>query len=462
MFVSLLRSFTRLTTRCRRYCSCWCPEEPIDPNTRITYLPNGVRVMTEQNNSPLACVSLCIIAGPRYETANCNGLTHFIEHMAYKGFHSMKKSYFEENVYMNGAKMFAKTRRDMQIFSVLIPAERVADGVIYLSKILLELALDVSEMDRERYNMCLEAIDSDNNPKQTVFDYLHATAFQGTSLAQPVIGPLRNLAKFDQSTTAAFMCEHYSTCRLVVATSGGVHNDQVLGAVGGTFGALCPTGVGDADTGPQRFTGSEAVYRDDSMPLCHVTIGFEAPGYNSFHYYTMLVMKYIIGSWHASQGRPENQPFLTALGASSMKCDSYQSFYIPYKDVGLWGAYFVVDKLHVDDMVFLIQDAWMQMCVMCNSFEIVKARNLAKLEVARQHCGVLNSCRDMGIQMMYACRRHSLPLMLNQVEIVQPFMVKEMGMQCLYNRSPAVAAVGPSECLPEYNRTQAGMYWLRW
>lgn len=463
MLRSIFRDAVKVTARCRRYSTCWCPLEPIDPSTEITYLTNGVRIATEENCSPLACVSLFVAAGPRYETANCNGITHFIEHMAFKGFKTMPRKTLEETVRRMGAKLTVKTTRELQIFTMLLPAKHATDAIEYLSKIIFELELDEQEIEKECYNLCLEMQDADYSPKATVFDYLHATAFQGTPLAQPVIGPTRNVCRFDKSTLCTFLCEHYTTYRLLLATSGGVSHNGIVEKAMSTFGCLAPFGAWSPDLGGCRFTGSQVIYRNDSMPFAHVAIAVEGPGYASPDYLGMLVMKCMIGSWHKSQGRPSMQPFSTAQGAAALDaCVSYKSFYITYRDVGLWGVYFVGDKHKLDEMVTLIQYAWMDMTVTVHAKEVEKAVNIAKKKILRRYEGVMNSCRDVGTQMIYNCTRRPLSVLLTQLDAINFYNVRALGERYIYSRSPAVVAVGPTEALPVYNRIESQMYWLRW
>ncbi|XP_075991319.1 cytochrome b-c1 complex subunit 1, mitochondrial-like [Anticarsia gemmatalis] len=455
MFKSVLRLVPRFTAPFKRTTTAWCPEEPFDPHTRVTYLPNGVRVLTEETYSPLTCVSLFVVAGSRYETAHTNGLAHFFEHLAFK-------CQLDRKVQCVCAKLTVKTRREMQFFSMLVPSQLAQSAVMTLSEILTALCIDENQLEHERYNICLDLLDSDNNPKAIMFDNLHAAAFQGTPLAQPVMGPLRNVSRFNKEMTETYVKENYTTCRLILATSGGVSHDNIVDTAGSSFGMIPPSGHWEADSGTNRYTSSEILYRDDSMTQAHVALAVEAPGYTSPDYMPMYVMSCLIGSWSKSRQKWDHQPDYAGKAAASFgQCESFESFYIVYKDVGLWGIYFVAERPILDDLIFAFQHAWMEMILMPHRNMVERAKAAARLKLRKRYNGVVNSCRDMGIQMMYKATRKPLDEMIHHVDVVLPHAFKEMGEKYILNQGPVVSAVGPTETLPEFTRTIAGMYWLR-
>lgn len=434
----------------------------MDPFTQVTMLHNGVRIATEEVESPLACLSLFVTVGSRYETACTNGLSHFIEHLAFKGFRTLNKCGVEESIMCMGGKLTAQTTREMQIFSAILPSEYAPSAVDKLSKIIIDLDLNDCEVEQERFNINSELIDADNDPKQLVFDYLHATAFQGTPLGQRVIGSSSNIERFDACAASNFMCEHYQPYRLILATSGNVTHEKIMQYAEGRFGCIAPQPCCEPEPGPSRFTGSTVVYRDDSMPLCHAAIAFEAPGYCSPSYLTMLVMKYIVGSWDRSQGLGEgNAPMVARAFATDKLCEMYESFYITYRDIGLWGVYFVADKWKLDEVVYHFQFQWMQLCTMVQMSEIERGFNGVRMELARRYDSVVSSSHDIGTQMLYTCGRKSLAEVTSGLDRIKVHNVRELSDKYLYDRCPAVVAVGPTETMPDYVRIRSGQWWLR-
>lgn len=447
----------------RQYAAPLChPAEPSDPGTQVTILANGIRIATEFRPEPFASIALMVEAGSRYETAYNNGITHFIEHMAYKGFVSMNRALLEEALLFMGVKLSADTQREIQSFTSVGLPEYAPNVLDVFARIITDLDLNSCEIELEKYNICLEMIDTDNDPRAVCFDYLHQTAFQGTPLAQRVIGSSKNVRKFDKCFATNFLCQHYQPYKLCIASSGFVDHDAMVGWTDARLGHLVGEAACQSDDGPCRFTGSQIIYRDDSMPFAHVAIAFEAPGYTSPEYWSLLVASCIVGEWNRSCGGGYNNGLpLARAAACGNLCQSFESFYLAYRDIGLWGIYFVGDPMKLDDMVANIQEQWMKLCVMTQYTDMERGVAAARLLLARRADGAARSCRDIGVELLYACTRRSLADRWDSLARTKVHAVRENCERILYDRCPAVAAVGPAEALPDYTRLRAGQYWLR-
>lgn len=462
MFRKILCSAPTVAKLSTRSCSCVCYPSEVPLNTRLTVLDNGVRVATEGTPSLMAAVSLYIEAGSRFETYCNNGITHFVEHMAYKGFNSMSRCQLEATLRCMGVKMTAHTSRELQVFSAVCLNEQVPALVGILSNIIVDLALPESELACEKENVRREMIDADRDPKQVCFDYLHQTAFQGTPLANRVIGPSENLERFDKFYTTAFLSEHYQPYKLALVAVGNIIHENLVCYAQAKLGHMVGDPCCESEEGPSRFTGSQISYRDDSMPYAHIAIAFEVPGYGHPDYKTLMTAKSLIGTWCKGQGGLNNigTPLARAASTSDL-CEYFEGFYIAYRDVGLWGVYFVSRRMDVEDMLYNVQDQCMKLCIMPQYFDCERGVNALKLEYAKNVQGCIQSCRDLGHQTMYACGRQGLSDLYHGLEGVHHQGIKETMEKYIYDRCPAVAAVGPVEGLPEYTRIRAGTYWLR-
>ncbi|XP_063838047.1 cytochrome b-c1 complex subunit 1, mitochondrial-like [Ostrinia nubilalis] len=462
MIRKILCSFSNVVRLPTRLCSCVCHPSPVPSNTKLTILDNGVRVATETNASSVAGVALFIEAGSRFETACNNGITHFVEHMAYKGFNSMNRCQLQELLRCMGAKMTAYTSREIQVFSAKCLTDNVPVMVGILSNVIADLALNECDVEVEKMNMQLELMDADRDPRTVLFDYLHATAFQGTPLAKRVIGTSENIERFDKFYTTAFLCEHYQPYKLALIGVGNIHHENMVCYAQAKLGHMVGDPCCESEEGPTRFTGSQVLFRDDSMPFAHVAVAFEVSGYNSPDYMQLLTAKNMIGTWRKGQGGGTKNGFPLAQAAATEDiCEYFESFYIPYRDVGLWGIYFVARKMDVEDMLHNIQNAWMHLCVTTQFYDVERAVNQLKLQFAKNIEGNMRSCHDLGLQTMYSCGRSGLDDMFHELKGIEQQGLKAVMDKYIYDRCPAVAAIGPVEGLPEYTRIRAGQYWLR-
>jgi len=433
------------------------------PSTDVTVLANGMRVASEDSGAPTATVGLWIDTGSRYETAANNGVAHFLEHMAFKGTAKRSQTGLELEVENMGAHLNAYTSREQTVFYAKCLAGDTEAAVEVLSDILTNSTFGTQEIERERGVILREMQEVEMNLQEVVFDHLHAVAYQGTPLGRTILGPAKNIKSISRDDLVHYINTHYKGPRMVLAGAGGVNHAELCSMAEKYFAKIgidCPAEIPiDQHC---RYTGSDVRVRDDSMPLAHVAIAVEGCGWTNPDNIPLMVANTLIGNWDRSMGGgANNSSRLAHYCAEKGFCHSFQSFNTCYKDTGLWGIYFVTDSLNQDNMVYNIQNEWMRICTTVTDFEVNRAKNLLKTNMLLQLDGTTPICEDIGRQMLCYGRRIPQHELEARIEAVDAQLVKDTCYKYIYDRCPAVAAVGPIENLPDYNVLRSGMYWLR-
>lgn len=432
------------------------------PPTKLTVLDNGMRVASEDSGAATATVGLWIDAGSRYESSKNNGVAHFLEHMAFKGTSKRSQTDLELLVENMGAHLNAYTSREQTVFYAKCLANDVNVAVEILADIIQNSSLAEPEIERERGVILREMQDVESNLQEVVFDHLHSTAFQGTPLGQTILGPTKNIKKISKSDLQLYIKTHYQPARIVLSGAGGVEHERLVDMANKHFSGLKNTVADIPGLNPCRFTGSEIRVRDDSMPLAHIAIAVEGAGWTDADNIPLMVANTLIGAWDRSQGGgANNASHLARASSAEGLCHSFQSFNTCYKDTGLWGIYFVSEPLQIDDMLFNIQGEWMKLCTSVTEGEVERAKNLLKTNMLLQLDGTTPVCEDIGRQMLCYNRRIPLHELDARIDAVTSQNVRDVCYKFIYDKCPAVAAVGPCEGLPEYTRIRSGMYWLR-
>ena len=433
------------------------------PATQVTQLDNGLRVASEDSGASTATVGLWIDAGSRSETEQNNGVAHFLEHMAFKGTAKRSQTDLELEVENMGAHLNAYTSREQTVFYAKCLSKDVPKAIEILADIIQNSKLGESEIERERSVILREMQEVESNLQEVVFDHLHATAYQGTPLGQTILGPTKNIKSIGKNDLSDYISTHYKASRIVLAGAGGVNHDELVKLAEQNLGKLENTYDGKPPVVTAcRFTGSEVRVRDDSLPLAHIAIAVEGCGWTDQDNIPLMVANTLIGAWDRSQGGGVNNASnLARASAEDNLCHSFQSFNTCYKDTGLWGIYFVCDPLQCENMLFNVQNEWMRLCTMVTEGEVERAKNLLKTNMLLQLDGTTPICEDIGRQMLCYNRRIPLHELEKRIDAVSVQNVRDVGMKYVYDRCPAVAAVGPVENLPDYNRIRSSMYWLR-
>lgn len=432
------------------------------PPTCITALNSGLRVATEDTGAPTATVGLWIDAGSRYESEQTNGVAHFLEHMAFKGTSKRSQTDLELEVENMGAHLNAYTSREQTVFYAKCLKQDVPKAVEILSDIITNSTLGANEIERERSVILREMQEVETNLQEVTFDYLHATAYQGTPLGRTILGPTENIKSISRDDLQDYIKTHYKAPRVVLAGAGGVDHNELVKLAETHFQKLDNQDGPIPEIKPCRFTGSEVRLRDDAMPLAHVAIAVEGCGWTDADNIPLMVANTLLGAWDRSQGGGANNASqLAAVTAEDEAAHSFQSFNTCYKDTGLWGIYFVSDPMKIENMVYNIQNVWKLMCTSLTERDVIRARNLFKTNMLLQLDGTTPVCEDIGRQMLCYNRRIPINELEQRIDSVTAKDIMNVCMKYIYDKCPAVAAVGPVEQLPDYNNIRSGQYWIR-
>ncbi|CAH2218048.1 jg26522, partial [Pararge aegeria aegeria] len=304
----------------------------------------------------------------------------FFEHIAFKSSMKRAKAALEGDISKTGAQFKCFTTREFTVYYVECLARDLTCTADILFDCVFNNAFASDEIEKQKQVVYQEMLDHDDSSVNVLYDYLHSTAFQGTRLAQPVMGSSKNLFSVTNSYLCNFVTKMYIPQRTVLVAVGGITHESVV-SLGEMYLSHAPNAV-PIDLGPKRYTGSEIVYRNDSMPVAHVAIAVEGPSVSDENKLVMDLVTSLIGGWDLSQPSGANHGtriahFVSAGGL----CESYKAFNLHYQDTGLCGIEFMSPRLETDDMVLTIQEEWMRLCYMITDGELVKAKNELKSKI---------------------------------------------------------------------------------
>ncbi|XP_015185677.1 PREDICTED: mitochondrial-processing peptidase subunit beta [Polistes dominula] len=434
------------------------------PATNVTLLDNGMRIASEDSGAPTATVGLWIDSGSRFEDDKNNGVAHFMEHMAFKGTTKRSQTDLELEIENMGAHLNAYTSREQTVFYAKCLSQDVPKAIEILSDIIQNSKLGESEIERERGVILREMQEVETNLQEVVFDHLHATAYQGTSLGRTILGPTENIKSITRDDLINYVKTHYGPARFVLAGAGGVEHQQLVDLANKYFSKMSQPQYTEIPPYklPNRYTGSEIRVRDDSIPLAHVAIAIQGVGWADADNIPLMVANTLMGAWDRSQGGGiNNASNLARESTEDGICHSYQSFNTCYKDTGLWGIYFVCDPMKCEEFSWSVQREWMRLCTSVTEKEVARAKNILKTNMLLQLDGTTAICEDIGRQMLCYNRRIPLHELEMRIESVTAKTIRDVGMKYIYDTCPAIAAVGPVENLPDYTTIRSRMYMMR-
>lgn len=431
------------------------------PKVQVFETTSGLTVATQERKCGHACLGIFINTGSRHEDKTLNGVTYFFQHLVYKGTLKQTKTDLEREMSNIGAKFKCCTTRDMTSFYVECLASVSTCAIDILFNCIFNNAYPNPEIEIQKDLIYQEMLEHDQCPSKVLHDYLHSTAFQGTPLSQTIMGLSENLSNFNSNAIRDYMSKIFVPTKMVLASVGGVKHDVMVNLVEQNIrkSDACSQ---SASLGPARYTGSQLVYRDDSMNVGYIAIAVEGPSFCHEDKLCIDLASSAIGGWDGSQPGGTNHGTRVAYIASSGNlCEYYKTFNYSYEDTGLWGVEFVSPKEEVDDMVLTIQDEWMRLCHMMTDGELLRAKNELKSKIIMNYNSTVETCLELGQNIL---RTGYYPHFLEKLDAIDQITAKQLKNVCdkyIYDRCPVVVGIGATEALLPYPRIRSYMYWLR-
>nr|GEV07678.1 probable mitochondrial-processing peptidase subunit beta, mitochondrial [Tanacetum cinerariifolium] len=437
------------------------------PETRVTTLPNGLRVATESNlSSKTATVGVWIDAGSRFETEENNGVAHFLEHMIFKGTGKRTVRDLEEEIENMGGHLNAYTSREQTTYYAKVLGEDVGNAVEILGDILQNSTFDERLINRERGVILREMEEVGAQTEEVIFDHLHATAFQYTPLGRTILGPAENIQKISKKDIQDYISTHYSAHRMVISASGAVKHEDLVEQVKKTFTKLSanPTTTTQlVEKEPAIFTGSEVRMRDDDTPLAQFAVSFKGASWTDPDSIALMVIQAMLGSWNKSAGAGKHMGSHLAqtVGISEL-AESMMAFNTNYKDTGLFGVYAVAKPDCLDDLAFAIMQEMSKLCYKVGEDDVIRAQNQLKSSLLLHIDGSSPTAEDIGRQLITYGRRIPFAELFARIEAVDAATIKRVANRFIFDQDIAIAASGPVKLLPDYNWFRRRTFQLRY
>lgn len=244
-----------------------------DADTTVTVLANGVRVVTiRQPHLASVCVSVFVRTGSRHESARDSGISHVIEHMAFKGTATRDCQQVNLDAEQLGGEVNAHTDKDHTAYHMRGLAQHAGQFIAMLGDIVQHSIFPEAELERERQVILHELAEDEEDALAIASRLFDRICFGTHPLARPVIGARRNIERFTRADLQAYVQRQYSGANVVVGVAGPVDPEQIADAVQAAFGAM-PRGSEHVVTAP-AVGGGVRTHRQAGCSQTHMVLGF--------------------------------------------------------------------------------------------------------------------------------------------------------------------------------------------
>jgi predicted Zn-dependent peptidase len=247
---------------------------------RKTILPNGVRVLSEAMPQVVSSsIGIWVENGSRYEHAFQNGVSHFIEHLLFKGTRKRTAAQIAEQIDAVGGVLNAFTGKEYTCYYAKVLGDDLAMATELLADIFLESVFDPEEIDRERHVVLQEISQAEDTPDDFIHDLFTLRFWEGHPLSLPIFGSVATVNAINRDLLVSFMADRYRAGRIFIAAAGMVDHDRLTVDCVRLFGSI----QGDGKPEPMTPPAERAIVinHNKNLEQAHICIG--APGLSQSH-----------------------------------------------------------------------------------------------------------------------------------------------------------------------------------
>jgi len=299
---------------------------------RKEVLPNGLVVITEpMPHVRSVSAGIWVRTGSRREPAELNGISHFIEHMVFKGTERRTAEEIARSVDSVGGMLDAFTAKEMICFNAKVLDEHLPVAFDVLTDLVLRPLFAAEDIAKEK-SVVLEEIKMDqDNPDYLVHEIFAEHFWSNHALGRPILGTPQTVREFDRDTVAGYFRRTYAPNNLVFTAAGNLEHQRVAELATAAFGNLHPVEDGFADSAPEP---QAAIVTRTKRELEQVHICLGTPSYPMAHgrRYAAAALNTILGGGISSrlfQNIREKQGLAYAVFSDLN----------PYHDTGLLSVY---------------------------------------------------------------------------------------------------------------------------
>jgi predicted Zn-dependent peptidase len=272
-------------------------------NLRKTILPNGLQVLTERMpHMRSISMGAWINCGSRDESAEENGLSHFVEHMVFKGTTTRSAQDIAREVDSIGGNLDAFTSKENVCFNIKVLDENLAPALDVLSDLVLHPQFSEADLEREQ-RVILEEIKMDeDNPDYLVHETFTQNFWKNHSLGRPILGTVGTVSSFNRETVIRHHHRRFTPQNLIFSAAGNLEHDQMVEQVARHFGSLQPAPESGANgEGSPRTTAHITLKKKKSLEQVQMCLGVPAPPVDDPARFSIYLLNTMLGGGMSSR-----------------------------------------------------------------------------------------------------------------------------------------------------------------
>ena len=405
--------------------------------TTVSRLSNGMRVVShEMPHLGTVALGVWVASGARHESAAEHGISHLLEHMAFKGTSRRTARDIAEEIEHVGGDLNAATSLDTTCYYARVLKDDVGVALDIVADIIQNALYSTEELEREREVILQEIASTRDSPDDTVYDLFQDAAFPGQALGRPILGTPESVTGFSSDQLRAFLTSRYRAGSMVLSAAGNITHAALVKQAEALFGGL-PTGETPLAANA-LYVGGE---RHSSRPFeqAHVVLGYRGLAYNDPAFYAAQVYSGLLGGGMSSR-------LFQEVREKRGLCYSIYSSAWGLADTGLLSVHASTGPETLCELVDVVrQELARTVSEKPDEREILRAKAQLKTGLLMSLESSASRAEQMARQLLAFGRLLTLDELIERVDAVTAEGVRETAERLVTGSQMAIALVGTGD-----------------
>lgn len=315
--------------------------------SEITTLANGLRIAVDElPNVQTVCIAVFVNTGSRNEDISINGISHFLEHMAFKGTKTRNAQQIAQDFEDIGGRINAYTSRERTVYYVKVLKKDARFATEFLADILQNSTFDQEELEKERGVILQEIAMTNDTPDDIIFDYYQETAFPNQNFGRSILGLKENVKTFQSHNLQTYIDKQYNNSNIAIVASGNIKGDEFIQYVQESFTSLATGQIEKSQEA--QYKGGE-FKKEKKLEQVNLILGFKGSSYLSDNIYKTQILASILG------GGMSSRLFQEVREKRGLAYTIY-AFNQAYNDIGSFAIYSATSPDKTSELIKVTKD----------------------------------------------------------------------------------------------------------
>ncbi len=410
-------------------------------NYNLDTLPNGLRVITsELPNTESATVTVWVAVGSRFETLKTNGLSHFLEHMVFKG--SKKRpsaKAISEAIDSFGGEFNASTSKEWTNFYIKSRVGKIETAFDVLSDMVLNPVLDPKEIEKEKGVICEEISMYEDTPMAKIDDVFENLIFKDSPMGRDIAGTKESVRGIVKDDFVSYRRSHYVTDNILLTVSGGIIRKDIIALARKYFKSVVNKPKQECGKFEGIQKGPQTLLKNKKNEQAHLIIGFRGDRRGHERRYHESILDSILG------GGMSSRLFIEVREKRGLAY-AVRSMSEHYKETGYFGTYAGVDLKRIDESIKVILDQMYGLAdkkYKISTKELTKSKEFIKGHMALSLEDTKTINGFFGLQQLMLGRIETPKEVIEKIDKVETDEVYDYAKRIFKPQNLNLAVIGP-------------------